>query len=307
MEAMASTVTGDILIIAAASRAEQVARALEPLAVVGRPVGSVEEAKRRLTADTVAIAIAPMDEASPDRASLDQAWPEAVLERLSADPSTAELPVLVVVDGGFDDARARRLYEAGAAVVIEWPAEVLFIPPLVLELRDVSVAARRSQPADVSLGEVVNARIAADESLTTEIHCRVIGDTAIVRGEVDSLWRVRRIRDVVQHVPGIEHVDTHGLHVVPPAVPDEELGRTVRDVIRSAMGDAIAKVHVSTHAGEVTLTGTLPTDAGRRQLESVVENVLGVTRIDDRIVVPADAADAPDAPAQSPNERSAPV
>jgi osmotically-inducible protein OsmY len=169
----------------------------------------------------------------------------------------------------------------------------------VLALCDASLASRRSQPADVSLGEAVDARLAVDETLATEIHCRVIGDTAILRGEVDSLWRVRRLRDVVQHVPGIEHIDTRGLHVVPPVVHDEELGRTVRDVIRSAMGHAIATVHVTTHAGEVTLTGALPSDAQR--LEGVVENVPGVARIDDRIVVPDDAR------AQSPNERSAPA
>jgi osmotically-inducible protein OsmY len=287
---------GSILVIAPPDRAEHVVRALEGLAAAGRPVGTVHEAMARLTADTIAIVAAPEGAASdPSRSNTQpalEASPESLLEALGSDGRTAALPVLVVVDDGFDDERARRLHTAGAAAVLAWPSEVRLLPGLVLELSDRSLAARRREPEDAALGDAVEARIGVDATPASELRCRVVDGTAILRGETDSPWRAHRLAELVANVPGIEHVDARELHVIPPVVPDEELDRTVRDVIRSAMGDASTGVEVTTCAGEVTLAGTLVSEAARRRLEGVVENVPGVTGLDDRITVLHDEASA---------------
>jgi osmotically-inducible protein OsmY len=279
---------GSILVIASAERAEHVVRALEGLAAAPRPVGTGHEAVARVTADTIAIVV---DTASRSGGADTEPSPESQLEALASDARTAALPVLVVVDDDFDDERARGLHTAGAAAVLAWPSEVRLLPGLVLELSDASLAVRRTQPEDAALGDAVGARIAVDATPAAELRCEVAGGTAILRGETDSRWRAHRLVELVGNVPGVEHVEARGLHVIPPVVPDEELERTVRDVIRSAMGDAITGVEITTCAGEVILAGTLDSDEARRRLEGVVENVPGVIRLDARItVLDADAS-----------------
>jgi len=287
---------GSILVVAAPERAEHVMRALDGLIPAARPVGTVREALARLTADTIAIVAAPTDEgwpqASPPRSNPEPGTtsPESLLEALVSDDRSAALPVLVVVDDGFPGARARRLHAAGAAAVLAWPSEVRLLPGIVLELSDASLSRRRAQPEDVALGDAVGARIAVDATPAGELECRILGDTAILRGETDSSWRARRLAELVGNVPGIERVDARALYVIPPVVPDEELDRTVRDVIRSAMGTDGNGVEITTCAGEVVLAGTLASEQVRRRLEGVVENVPGVTRLDARITVIDDDA-----------------
>ncbi len=270
---------GSVLVVASPERAEHIVRALEDLASTVRPVGDVHELGPRLTRDAIAIVAAP--EGNPS--------PEALLEALAGDERTAALPVLLVVDDGFPNERARRLHTAGAAVVLAWPSEVRLLPGLVLALSEASVAVRRSQRVDAALDDAVEARIAVDSTPAGELRCRVSGGTAILRGEADSAWRARRLRDLVGNVPGIERVEARELVVVPPVVPDEELDRTVRDVIRSALGEAIDGLEITTSAGAVRITGTLSGDEERRRLQGVVENVPGVTHLDARITVPGAA------------------
>lgn len=276
---------GTIVVVAPPAPAEHVARALDGVPATARSVTTVQEVTACITDDTLAIVAAPGDDASP----------EAVLAALAADDRTAALPVLLVVGDDFPAARARALHAAGAAVVLAWPAEVRLLPGLVLSLRRATVATRRTQSAEVALDEAVAARIAVDAT-PAELSCRVVGGTAILRGRTDSPWRARRLHDLVGNVPGVERVEDHALEVVPPEVPDEELDRTVRDVLRSALGDAIATVEVEVRNGAVTLGGTLGSSAERRRLESVVENVPGVLGLAVRIVVPDDtpARGAPD-------------
>lgn len=271
---------GNIVVLAPPASADHVARALEGVPATLRCVSAVPEAAASITEDTLAIVAAPDD---------DDPSPEALLEALAADARTAARPVLLVVDQDLPDERARELHAAGAAVVLAWPAEVRLLPRLVLALRRATVATRRSQSADVGLDEAVAARIAVDAT-PAELSCRVAEGTAILRGRTDSPWRARRLRDLVGNVPGVERVEDHALEVVPPEVPDEELDRTIRDVIRSALGEAASTVDVEVHAGAVTLLGTLGSPAEHRLLESVVENVPGVVGLDVRVTVPGDAS-----------------
>jgi osmotically-inducible protein OsmY len=269
---------GRVVVLAPPTAADHIARALEGVPVTLRSVTAAPLAATCITEDTLAIVAAPADDQSP----------ESLLEALAADERTAARPVLLVVEQALSAAQARALHAAGAAVVLAWPAEVRLLPGLLLSLRRSTLAARREQSADVALDEAVVARIAVDAT-PAELSCRVVDGTAILRGRTDSPWRARRLRDLVANVPGVERVEDHALEVVPPEVPDEELERTVRDVIRSALGDAAATVAVEVHAGAITLTGTLDGPAELRMLETVVENVPGVVGLELHIVVPHDA------------------
>ncbi len=267
---------GRIIVLASPDRAEHVVRALDGLGAAARAVGSTSEVIDNLGDDCFAIVAAPAEVV----ASL-----ESVLEALARHDRTAALPVLLVVDDGFPDARARRLHGAGASAVLAWPSEVRLLSGLVLHLSDASLVVRRSQPVDAALGDAIEARIAVDATPAGELRCRVESATAILHGETDSPWRARRLRDLVANVPGIERVDARALHVIPPVVPDDELDQTIRDVIRSALGATVEGIEITTSAGEVTLTGMLDDDEARRRLEHLVENVLGVTRIESRVRV----------------------
>lgn len=262
--------------VAPPDRAEHVVRALDGLTATACPVGSVLEAIDCIGEDCFAIVAAPSEVVAPL---------EAVLEALARHDRTVALPVLLIVDDGFPDARARTLHAAGAAVVLAWPTEVRLLPGLVLQLSDASLVVRRGQSVDAALGDAIEARIAVDATPAGELRCRVEGATAILHGETDSPWRARRLRDLVGNVPGIEHVDARALHVIPPVVPDDELDQTIRDVLRSALGDAIEGIDITTSAGEVMLTGTLRDGEEIRRLEHLVENVPGVTRLEARLVV----------------------
>lgn len=266
-----------ILVVAPRTQAEHLVRALEGLPATIRAVHAAHELHASLTADTLAIVTALAD--------------EALLDALADEDRTAVLPVLVVVDDGFAHARARELHTRGAAVVLAWPSEVRFLPRLVLGLSTAGLATRRRQTADVALDAAIAARIAADDTPADALSCRVTGGVATLRGRTDSPWRAGRLRELVAGVPGIERVQADELLVIPPVVPDEELGDTIGDVIRSALGDgAIATIAVDARAGVVTLTGTLRSDAERRQLAGVVENVPGVAHVHDQTTVPEEPA-----------------
>lgn len=271
---MADPAARSILVVAPPSQAEHLVRALEGIAAAIRCVHAVHEAHASVTADTLAVVTAPAD----------QAW----LDVLASEDPTAALPVLVVVDDGFPHAHARRLYTRGAAMVLAWPSEVRFLPRLVLALGDAGLATRHRQAADVALGEAIAARLAIDDTPADDLQCSVTDGVATLRGRTDSPWCARRLRELVANVPGVERVEADALLVIPPVVPDEELGGTVRDVIRSALGDAAATIGVEARAGVVTLRGTLESDAERRQLEGVVENVPGVTHVHVSITVTDD-------------------
>lgn len=267
---------GRIVVLAPPDRAEHVVRALDGLTATVCPVGSASAAIDGIGEDCLAIVAAPAELAGA---------PEAVLEALAGSDRTAALPVLLVVDDDFPNDRARRLHAAGASAVLAWPSEVRLLPGLVVQLSDASLVVRRGQPVDAALGDAIEARIAVDATPAGELRCRVEGATAILHGETDSPWRARRLRDLVANVPGIERVDARGLHVIPPVVPDEELDQTIRDVLRSALGATIEGIEITTSAGEVTLAGTLDDDEARRHLEHLVENVLGVARLESRLSV----------------------
>jgi hypothetical protein len=288
---------GSVLVVAPPERAEHVVRALDGLAPSARPVNDVSAALAHLGGDTIAIVAAPQGQVpgaadgereAPPRGATpepDLGAPEGLLEALAADERAAALPVVLVVDDGFPDARARRLHALGAAAVLAWPSEVRLLPGLVLSLCDATLAVRRTQHAEAGLADAIEARIAVDATPAGELRCKVAEVTAILRGETDSPWRARRLHDLVANVPGIEEVDARELHVIPPVVPDDELDRTVRDVIRSALGEAIEGLELTTSAGAVTLTGIVASDEERRRLEGVVENVPGVTHLDARLEV----------------------
>lgn len=266
---------GRVVVLAAPARAEHVLRALDGLTAAAYPVDSVAAAIDAIGEACFAIVAAPAETVAP----------EAMLEALARHDRSAALPVIVVVDDGFPDGRARILHAAGAAIVLAWPSEVRLLPGLVPQLSDASLVVRRSQPVDAALGDAIEARIAVDATPAGELRCRVEGAVAILHGETDSPWRARRLRDLVGNVPGIERVDARALYVIPPVVPDDELDQTIRDVLRSALGHAIDGLEITTSAGEVTLTGTLRDDDERRRLEHLVENVPGVTRLAARVVV----------------------
>lgn len=288
---------GSVIVVAPPDRAEHVVRALDGLAPSARPASDLSAALAHLGGDAIAIVAAPHgrtagaadgERTAAPRASTepDLGAPEGVLEALAADERAAALPVVLVVDDGFPAARARRLHALGAAAVLAWPSEVRLLPGLVLSLSDAALARRRAQDADAGLGDAIEARIGVDATPAGELRCRVAEGTAILRGETDSSWRARRLHDLVAGVPGIEQVDARQLHVIPPVVPDEELDRTVRDVIRSALGEAIEAIEITTSAGAVTLTGTVASAEERHRLQCVVENVPGVTHLDARLAVP---------------------
>jgi osmotically-inducible protein OsmY len=263
----------DLVVVGGKEQTMWIQEALSSLAVLFRTTEDVGHAAQLVTPATIGVVLA-----EPLR-GIDL---EEAVKRLRACGEDEPLPVFVVVSDRFTDDSAQQLYAAGAQVVFEWPAEVLLLPPLVLEMLGVRV---KPGQADVALSASVNARLKVSEQFGDGVSAEVRHGSAVVEGTVESLWKKHRLEHLLAHVPGVRSVDTHDVVVAPPDVPDRDLSRAVDDVIHSATELDTSTVSVSARDGAVILAGTLSDKAQLRRLVRLIGNVEGVRRIENLVTL----------------------
>lgn len=282
-ETVGSRESPEILAIGSLEMTEKLSRALEQTSATVRRLASLEEARDHVGPTTIALILAATDETDHNR-------PIELVDRLAHEEGLDHLPLFVVVDESFEAEYAQSLYESGATVVFAWPSELLLMPRIMVEMLDVSMQEHAEQSADLSLTEALRAHLEVDNELGGDIDCEVRGGCAILRGEVDSLWKKRRLLGLVEHVPGVMGVIAQDVRVRPPATPDPVLGDTIMAALRSAAPIDPDTLCISVLDGAVTIAGTAASRSELRQVQSIVENTEGVRRVENLATVSPEAA-----------------
>lgn len=263
--------TAELLVVGSAERRAHLQQAMHELAPLLRGVERVDAPGAHVVPHTVAVILLNGGH---------DGWAQEI-ERLRGELGSArKLPIVVVADPGSDSDHVRAAYRAGATAVLEWPTEVLLVHDLLLELVELPGVTPSGAGGDVALTEAVAARLRLDPVLAERASCRVIGATAVVRGELRSAWERDRLVRLVEAVPGINHVVDHGIELRTRTVPDDELDRTVASVVRSTGNVEARALETRVESGVVTLTGSSDAAAALR-VGNALRAIPGVRRVDD--------------------------
>jgi osmotically-inducible protein OsmY len=209
-----------------------------------------------------------------------------------ANPERARIPILVV---GSSSRQARALYSAGASALFDWPTEQAAFVRTVLRLAGPGSKKRTTSSArDLALAARAQERIRAQqETFGPLVKVRVQRSVVMLAGEVDAVWKISELADMLSSMPGVDEVVTSDLRVPFHGITDRTISRSVRNVLRSTVGLEDKTFSSRVANGTVTLTGSA---TSRREMDLVVhliEHVAGVRSIENLVVVspPAKARD----------------
>jgi osmotically-inducible protein OsmY len=254
---------------------DAVESAVQELAVDVQRAGNLDEAVAAIAAFDVQVIAAVLVAPLPERP-----LPTAVA--ILRDATGPTWPIFVVVPDETPDVQSRRLYHRGATLVFEWPREALLLPRVALEMLDVEPRRSPATSEDLRLEKALRARLALVPGTSKQIRVEVRGGTAILAGEVDTLWMKRRIEQAAEQMPGVASVITRGLSVLPSGLDDREIARNIRALLRGAASVEEQTLAVSVNDGHAILTGTVSSRDELERLRELVANMHGVRSLTDR-------------------------
>lgn len=167
------------------------------------------------------------------------------------------LPVFVVAPQDEPDDRVGRLYRRGATAVFAWPLERGLLPGVMGELLGVEPRPSLPSDADRSLERAIRARLGVLGRAEKELRIAVRNGVALLAGRVDKLWKVRFLDNDIAHVPGVRATDARKLEVKPSGLPDRDIARSLRILLRGVSSIEDRTLSVSVHAGHAVLMGTV--------------------------------------------------
>jgi osmotically-inducible protein OsmY len=193
-------------------------------------------------------------------------------------PAGAHLPVFVLVPSAAPR-RVISLYRAGVTAVFEWPREARIFPHVLTELLGIEVVHGRATKSDLRLARSVRARLRSCEGVSGAVRIRAAEGVVRVSGDAASLWEKEETRRLISSTPGVRGVRLDDLRVRPSAIPDRQLTRFVRQVVRAA-ADSEDTLATSVENGYVVLAGTVASRAELDRIHALLTNVRGVRGIE---------------------------
>jgi osmotically-inducible protein OsmY len=193
-------------------------------------------------------------------------------------------PLFLIVSADIDEGEVRRLYKRGVTAVFEWPRERAILPECLSQMIRLNGT---GSPGDenVALAEAIRLRIEADETgqpgYAKQIRITASDGIASLKGIVDSLWKKQAIEDIVAATPGVKAVQSWGLIVKPPSVPDVDIAKAISTIIDLVDSVDSTTLAFSVNAGVVTLTGTVQ---GRSETYRAVRLLAQVRGVRDVVV-----------------------
>lgn len=266
----------ELVVVGDAETRAHIVETMSSLAVALYSAGSLEEAESRVGPSTLAVLLVlPISDSEPRRA----------LARVRDAGERGTLPAFVVVPHAYPGYGARRLYDEGAAAVFEWPGEALLLPRVVREILDLETEPGHPGEADRALAEAVAARLHVANGIAESVRAEVRDGVVRVRGHVDSLWQKHRVRNLLEHVPGVTGIVDRELDVEPPRRPDDDLQQHVQELVACVPGIEPAAVSVSVHEGQVELAGNVASRGKMQRLVEMISNVEGIRSVHNHVVV----------------------
>jgi osmotically-inducible protein OsmY len=205
---------------------------------------------------------------------------------VSDSPGASGLPVFVLVPENVSTATVKSIYAAGATAVFEFPRETFLFPRCIVELTSAQQIHTKPTAMDKALAQTVRTHLKLFGNLAPGVRVRISDAKAFLWGEVASLWQTDQLRNMVEHIPGIESVFTRQLTVTPSRQNSAQIRRNVMKLIRSAadVDEKTVTIRVKKE-GHVQIEGTA-VDAGEwERLYRLIANTHGVRAIEMNVTV----------------------
>lgn len=120
---------------------------------------------------------------------------------------------------------------------------------------------------------------------TAHLQLDVRDGCVVLEGSVDMFWKRSCAEYLAARVPGVSGVENHLVVVPRDSFSDQTIAeRIAASILHEATMD-VADVHIKVQDGVVTLTGRIPDEALRDQLESPMQQLAGVVGIVDHLEV----------------------
>lgn len=260
-----------------ATEVDHVADALASLKV-RLPSTATDDLDDRFDTTALGLVLVALGETSETRRHF-----ESVRRRVS------QQPIYVVLSDHPRAVLVRRLYEAGASGVFEWPRENKLLAHYLAEMLSLRMVRGRAQEADTALARVVRThlKILAQVPLLPRVEAR--GGVVTLIGTIDSLALKHEIERCVERIPGVRRVDMRELIVIPEPIPDRRLRQSLRRLLKQHLSIDERTLSVSVDAGRVVLAGTASHTRELRKIQELAVHLRGVRSVQMRILVAQDA------------------
>lgn len=171
--------------------------------------------------------------------------------------TAADLPVFVLVPLDVPDSVTLRLYRSGANAVFAFPLEQKLLPALLGELLGIEAPPARATDADRALERAIRARLRVLGKTERGLRISVRNGAVKLAGKVDRLWKLRSLDRNIARVPGVTAIDARALEVAPSGLPDRDIARSIRNLLKGVSSIEDQTLSVSVHDGHVVLMGTV--------------------------------------------------
>lgn len=266
-----------VVVLGKSSLTARVTRAIRALGVECKKLGTPREVREAVDSHSKAVLIVP---------PIPSASVSTVAARLREElPS---VPVFVVMEGSPPERTIRTLYGHGVEAIFEWPAETQAIKRTMLRLATPDVArwGPRKTPSEIALEENARAHIEADAvPFGAQLRVEATKRFILLKGSLDALWKLELARQIVSDIPGVEDVIIDGVEIVGQGQTDRSVAKAIRQMLEHASSVDRSTLAVAVRSGEVTLTGSVRDKREAERARELIQQVRGVRRIDDYLVV----------------------
>jgi osmotically-inducible protein OsmY len=269
----------NVLVLGQSDLSKRITRAIRRLGIPCRRMDTPDAARSAMNEMTKALVVIP-----PIPSLSVSAFARGL------DSELVSIPIFVVMEGPLPTRTVRKLYNDGVEAVFEWPGDR---QPFKRTLFRVSTPAvtewsRAKTPAEIALEETTRAHLNA-EAVPFGAHlgveaCRRF---VILKGSLDALWKLELARQIIADIPGVEDVVADGVEITGQARDDRATARAIREVLRHAALVEGSTLAVSVRSGEVTLTGSVRDRREASRALELIEQVRGVRRVCDYLVISA--------------------
>jgi osmotically-inducible protein OsmY len=214
---------------------------------------------------------------------------DVAVEVVRDHPNGRSVPVFCVIPNDLSSRQVRKLYRAGANVVLEWPRETEIFRSLFAESFGITRVRGRAPEADKALAHSARAHLRIFPELDPG-RLRLFARDGLlsVSGQARSLAQRDQVVETLAKVPGVKAVVAESLRVRPGNVSDRTLKNRISRILREVPELDEATVLVEVRNGHVTLRGTARDRRGIQRLETLIMNLDGPRGLDTRIEVSPD-------------------
>jgi len=199
-----------------------------------------------------------------------------------------DLATFVVMNGPMPTRTSAALYADGISAVFEWPVDADALKRTMLRLTTPELArwGRKRTASEIALEETARAHLEADATpFGAKLGVEAAGRVLLLKGSLDALWKLELARQVAAEVSGVDDVIADGVEIRGVKQDDRKLARAVRAVLKHASSVEGSTLAVAVRSGEVTLAGSVADRQEARRATELVQQVRGVRRVQDYLVV----------------------